>query len=157
MDADRTVTPKCFFVAWIFGWVTAIYTPSALIALTQLSPLVAGRGILSGTFAVADEVAPAAKLGFAMLMAAFMLIARRLSPVRGFSAVALDMFLALTAMLIVLAFLPQDWSRGFGIGLMGMRFAPGATLIYVAGALLSGLVFSLSEAKCSARIDNAIG
>ncbi len=150
MKGFRTVTLKCFFGAWIFGWVTAIFVPSALIALAELSPLAAGKGILSGTLAVADEVAPAAKLGFGTLTAAFMLIVRWLLPVRGVSAVAIDMLLAVIVMLLILALLPEQWSRGFGIGLMGARFSPGATLIYLAGALLSGLVFSLSEARCSA-------
>jgi len=54
-------------------------------------------------------------------------------------------------MLLVLALLPEQWSPGFGIGLMGRRFAPEVTIIYLAAALLSGLVFSLSEAKCLAR------
>ena len=155
MKSVRTVIPKCLFAAWIFGWVTAVFVPSALIALAKLSPLAGGKGILSGTFAVADEVAPAAKLGFATLTGAFMLIPRRVLPVRGISAVGVDMLLAATAMLLVLALLPEQWSRGFGIGLTGTRFAPTATLIYLAGALLSGLVFSLSEAKCSTRTGNA--
>jgi hypothetical protein len=153
----RAVTPKCFFGAWIFGWVTAIFVPSALIVLAELSPLSSGKGILIGTFAVADEVAPAAKLGFGTLTAAFMLAARWVLPVRGISAVAIDMLLAGIAMLLVLVILPEQWSRGFGIGLTGTRFAPAATLFYSAGALLSGLVFSLSEAKCSAREGNATG
>jgi hypothetical protein len=153
----RTVTAKCFFGAWIFGWVTAIFAPSVFIVLSELSPLATEKGILSGTIAVADEVAPAAKLGFGTFTAAFMLSARRFVAVRGIFAVALDVLLAVTAMLLVLALLPEQWSRGFGIGLMGTRFAPEATLIYLAGAFLSGLVFSLSEAKCSARTGNATG
>jgi hypothetical protein len=155
MKNVSTLTPKCFFAAWIFGWVTAIYMTSALIALAELSPLAKGKGISSGTFAVADEVSPAAKLGFAALLAAFALMARWLSPMRNISAVACDMLLAVIAMLLVLALLPEQWSRGFGAGLVGSRFAPATTLIYLAGALLSGLVFSLSEARCSARTGRA--
>lgn len=155
VKVDHPPTAKCFFVGWLFGWVTAIYVPSLLIALTGLSPLAGEDGFLGATLAVADEVAPAAKLGFAVLMAAFVIIARRVSPTRGLPAVALSMLFALTAMLLVLAVLPQTWSRGFGIGLTGTRFAPGATLIYVAGALLSGLIFALCEARCSARTATA--
>jgi hypothetical protein len=54
--------------------------PSALIMLADLSPLAAGRGIVTGTLAVADEVVPAAKPGYATLVAVFMLTARRLWP-----------------------------------------------------------------------------
>jgi len=156
MDFMRTVRPRCFFVAWIFSWVTAIYLPSVLIAIAGLSPLVTGKGLPAGTFAVADEVAPAAKLSFALLVALFMFVARRIAPARRSLAVAADMLLALSAMLLVLAILPEDWSRGFGIGLTGTRFAPALTTIYASGGLLSGLVFSMSEAKCSTRRSSAV-
>ncbi len=151
MNVARIVTPKCFFAAWIFGWVTAIYVPSALIALTELSPFAAGKGLPSAAFAVADEVAPAAKLGFAVVFATFMLITRRLLAVQAYVTTILNMLLALSAMLLVIALLPEEWSRGFGVGLAGRRFALLPTMIYAGGALLSGLVFSLSEARCSAR------
>jgi hypothetical protein len=157
MKLARTVTPKCFFIAWISGWVIAIYVPSVLIALAGLSPLAAGKGLLSGAFAVADEVAPAAKLCFAALMAIFMLIARRLVADRNLLTVILDMSLALSAMILVIALLPQDWSRGFGIGLANTRFAVLPTAIYAFGAILSGLAFSLSEANCSAQRSGLAG
>lgn len=157
MKVARTTTPKCFFVAWIFGWVTAIFVPSLLIALTGLSPLAAGKNLLSGTIAVADEVAPAAKLAFGILLAGFALAARRLVKVRALLAAILDAGLALAAMILVIAALPQEWSRGFGIGLAGERFASLPTAIYAAGALLSGLVFSLSEARCLARSGGRTG
>ena len=135
----------------------AIFVPSTLIALPELSLLSSGKGIIIGTFAVADQVSPAAKLGFGTLAAAFMLIARWLLPVRGVFAVASDMLLALMAMLLVLVTPPEKWSRGFGIGFTGTRCAPAAALIYSVGALLSGPVFSLAETKCSARAGNATG
>lgn len=106
-------------------------------------------------FAVADEVAPAAKLGYATLVGVFMFAARRLWTDPGVAAVALDLCFAVVAMLLVLALLPEQWSRGFGIGLTERRFAPELTIIYLAGAFLSGLVFSLSEAKCLAQRANA--
>ena len=157
MGDHRRTAPTCFFAGWIVGWATAIYVPSALIALTNLSPVVQGRTLLSGIFEVADEVAPAAKISFAVIFAVLMFVARRLTISRGFVAIAVDMLLASTAMLLTLAILPPDWSRGFGIGLTGTRFAPDVTAIYMAGALLSGLVFSLSEARCSARTFSANG
>lgn len=151
MKDNQLPSAKCFFVGWIFSWVTAIYVPSLLIAITGFSPSSVQEGFLSSTFAVADEVAPAAKLSFAALLAAFVFVGRKVLSDTGYWAVALRMLSALAAMLLILTFLPATWSRGFGVGLTGMRFSPGATLIYVAGALLSGLVFALSEAKCLAR------
>lgn len=154
MSFARRVTPKCFFAAWIFAWATAIYVPSALVAATGLSPLVESKGLLPAIFAVADEVAPAAKIGYALILAVLALLARKLMASRGFAALATDMMLGSIAMLAMLLALPLDWSRGFGIGLTGTRFALHATMIYFAGALLSGLAFSISETKCLARTVN---
>lgn len=151
MDFARPIEPRCFFVAWIFSWVTAIYVPSALVALSDLSPLTEGRNLISAIFAVADEVSPAAKIGFAVILAALMVAARKLITPSALLAAVVDMLLALLAMVVMLTILPREWSRGFGIGLSGTRFALDATTIYVVGGLLSGLVFSVSEARCSVR------
>ena len=147
----RQTSLKCFFIAWIFGWATAIYLPSAVIAATRLSPLAEGRSFPAATFAVADEVAPFAKIGFALALGLFMFGARRILPARGMAAVLADAALAAGAMLLTLALLPADWSRGFGIGLTGERFAPAATAIYLLGALVAGVQFSVSEARCANR------
>lgn len=151
MSTHRSTNLKCYFAAWLFAWVIAIFVPSLLIAATGLSPLAQGRGLPAAILAVADEVAPAAKIGFAVLMGLFLFVARKTIGTQGAAAVAADVALALLAMLLMLALLPADWSRGFGIGMTGTRFAPAATLIYLAGAGLAGLVFSLSEMKCLHR------
>jgi hypothetical protein len=146
----RPFSWKCYFTAWIFGWVVAIYLPSALLALTGLSPLAAGRSFTSATFEIADEVAPAAKIGFAVGLGLLLLAVRRVKLARP-AAVAADMLLAGLAMSLALALLPADWSRGFGIGMTGSRFAPGATAIYLLGAVFAGLVLSLAESRCLAH------
>ncbi len=148
MILARPSTPKCFFVAWIFGWVTAIYVPSLVITLAGLSPLTTGHNFFGDVFAVADEVAPAAKLAFAFLFASFLILAAKFGSTR---ATVVHMALGAVAMLLVVALLPQQWSRGFGVGLAGTRFAALPTAIYIGSGLLSGLVFSLSEARCRAR------
>lgn len=147
----RRTSLKCFFIAWIFGWATAVYLPSALIAATHFSPLEEGNSLPAATFSVADEVAPFAKIGFALAFGLFMFGARKLLPIRGAPAVLADAALAGAAMLLTLALLPANWSRGFGIGLTGERFAPGVTAIYLLGAVLAGLLFSISEARCTGR------
>ena len=151
MTAPRRTSLKCFFAAWIFAWVVAIFVPSMLIAWTGLSPLAQGRGLPAAVLAVADEAAPAAKIGFAFLIGLFLLLARKAIRTQDAVAIAADVALALCAMLLMLALLPAEWSRGFGIGMTGTRFAPAVTSIYLVGAGLAGLVFSLSEAKCLSR------
>ena len=152
MTAGRPISLKCFFTAWIFGWVVAIYVPSALIALSGISPLSAGKSFFGALLAVADEVAAAAKIGFAALLALMLFGARKAAPPRRRVAVAADMVLACLAMLATLLLLPAEWSRGFGIGITGARFDRDATLIYLAGAALAGLSFSLAEARCLAAV-----
>ena len=154
MDESQKLPLKCFFAAWIFAWVTAIYFPSALIALADLSPATLERSLLLRTFAVADEVAPAAKIGFAILLGGLAMLSRRLLPMSR-AQVVVDMVSAALATLLILAALPLDWSRGFGIGLTGNRFTPAPTAIYLGGALLSGLVFWLSAANCALRARRA--
>ena len=151
MRAHRPTGLKCFFAAWIFAWVVAIYVPSAVIALGGLSPLAENRSFPAAVLAIADEVAPAAKIGFAVLLAAFLFAARKTVALRRPVALAADILFACLAMFLTLALLPAEWSRGFGIGIDGTRFDPKATLIYLAGGALAGLTFSLSEAKCLAR------
>lgn len=142
------LSPKCFFIAWVFAWVAAIFIPSAAISFWGLSPLAIENDFFGGIIAVADEVAPAAKLSFAIIFACLLLVARAARPTPG---AILDSILGAVSILVVLALLPSDWSRGFGIGLFGTRFAALPTAIYVIGGLSSGLVFSISEARCKKR------
>lgn len=142
------VRPSCFFVALIAGWVAAIFVPSAIVAAAGLSPLAAGRNLASATFAIADEVAPAAKIGFALVFA-LLLYARR-SGTR-LPALPADMLIGCVAMLTVVALLPLHWSRGFGIGLVGSRFDPTLLVIYLLGGALAGLAFHQAESRCRRR------
>jgi len=142
------IRPKCFFIALIAAWVVAIFLPSAIVAAAGLSPLAAGRNLAAATIEVADEVAPAAKILFALLLASLLYARRKWLPV---AALPADMLVACVAMLTVLALLPPDWSRGFGIGLAGTRFDPTLLAIYLLGAALAGLAFHLAERKCLRR------
>lgn len=119
-----------------------------MLALLSLSPLPSGGNLLLDTFKVADEVSPAAKLTYAILFGALVLSARAGGAGRGLSMNAL---IGVVSIGLVVALLPEYWSRGFGIGLNGTRFDPLPTTIYLIGRFVSGVVFSLSEAKCLSR------
>jgi hypothetical protein len=139
------IRPKCFFVALVAGWVVAVYLPSAIVAAAGLSPLAAGRNLASATFEVADEVAPAAKIGFALVFA-LLLYARRKAA--RLPALAADLLIGCAAILAIVALLPQPWSRGFGIGVAGTRFDPLLVAVYLLGGALAGFAFHRTEAKC---------
>ncbi len=141
----QPIRPKCFFVALIAGWVVAIFLPSLIVAAAGLSPLAAGRNLAAATVRVADEVAPAAKIGFALLFAALLYARRRWTAAPALPA---DLLVGCAAMLAVLALLPLAWSRGFGIGLSGRRFDPDLLAIYLVGGALAGLAFHLAERSC---------
>lgn len=148
MKPTQISAAKCLFGAWIFGWVTAIYMPSFAIALLSLSPLATGESLFADAFQIADEVSPAAKLTFAILFGCFLVGMRLAGAKRRLSA---DALLGVISMMLVVVFLPENWSRGFGIGLNGIRFETVPTMIYLVGGFLSGIVFSFSEARCVLR------
>jgi hypothetical protein len=148
MPPPQETSPKCFFVAWVLAWATAVYLPSLFIALLSLSPLASVGNLLLDTFQVADEVSPAAKLTYAALFGVLVMSARRRGAGRGPS---IHLVIGVVSSALVVALLPADWSRGFGVGLDGTRFDPLPTAIYLIGGLTSGAVFSLAEARCMLR------
>ena len=148
MPAVRPKSPKCFFIAWVLAWATAVYLPSLAITLLSLSPLASGGNLFLDTFQVADEVSPAAKLGYAILLGALVLSVRSVGAGRGLSIYGL---IGAVSIALLVALLPEHWSRGFGIGLNGVRFDPLPTAIYLIGGSASGVVFSILEAKCLLR------
>lgn len=145
MSSPRPTSLKCLFVAWVLAWATAVYLPSLIIALLSLSPLASGGNLLMDTFEVADEVSPAAKLTYAIIYGTLVMSARAGGAGRGLS---IHILIGVVSMALVVALLPAYWSRGFGIGLNGIRFDPLPTATYLIGGFASGVVFSLSEAKC---------
>jgi hypothetical protein len=146
---------KCFLPAWLFGWVVAIFVPSALIALLGLSEAGAASGtgldrLPATTWKVADDVGPVAKLMLgAFLLLLFYGVARvRASLPVGTAVAALA---ALFAMAATLLLVPAAYSRGFGLGLTGSRLDPAILPIYAAGAILAGIVFHIAFVRCNAR------
>lgn len=132
----------------MLAWTTAVYLPSLMIAALSLSPLASAGNLLLDTFEVADEVSPAAKLTYAILFGA-LVMATRLSGAR--RGVSMNVLIGVVSIALVLALLPEYWSRGFGVGLNGARFDPLSTAIYAIGGIASGVVFSLTEARCQSR------
>lgn len=144
---------KCFLPAWLFGWVIAIFLPSAIIAYLGLSEAAVQMGggletLPAATWKVADDVGPFAKLSFgALLLVLFFVIARAglASVQRLYAASALA---GLAAMLAAIALLPEAYSRGFGVGLTGVRFDPDTLPIYLLGGVIAGLAFGFAFRRC---------
>lgn len=143
---------RCTGIAWLFAWVTAVFLPSAGVALLGLSGPVraTGSNLLSASWQVADDMAPAAKLLLGGLLLLLLASATRLNA-RPAVTLLVNALLGISAMLAVLLLLPADWSRGFGIGLAGTRLDPGLLPIYLGGAAVAGALFTLARARCAAR------
>lgn len=140
----RPFRPRCLLLGMVLAWIVAAYLPALLIgALDRAAP----GSILAAMWAMTDNVALAAKLAYALLFAALLLGSRRVRLGQTARATA-DGVLGALAMLLLLAFLPESWSRGFGIGLTGARFDSLATPCYLLGGALAGLTFTLADAKC---------
>ncbi|MDG2532357.1 hypothetical protein P6144_01750 [Sphingomonas sp. HITSZ_GF] len=135
---------RCSGPAWLFGWVTAVFLPSLLIAFERRGL----EGLPGHSWKVADDVGPFAKLLLGgLLMLCFWLATRvRVGPLALWAALG-----GLAAMALSLALIPAGYSRGFGIGLTGARFDPAILPWYAIGAVAAGCVFALALARCRAR------
>lgn len=141
MGENSRPSIRSLFEGWIIGWAVWVFSASMAIAAAGLSPLAAGRNLALATFEVADEVAPLAKIGFGFLFGLVIWLERR-SNDRGLARNLIAVMVgAGLATLAVQAFLPADWSRGFGIGLSGRRFDPVLTGIYLCGSVAAALAF----------------
>lgn len=130
------------------GWVCWIYLSSLILAVTDLSPLAAQHGFAVATFQVADEVAPFAKIGFGVIFGLLAVAHRLLASASVRPRLLPDVLAAIAATLLVLALLPADWSRGFGIGLTGARFTPVLLAIYMAVSVAAALALNFVEHRC---------
>ncbi len=153
---------RCTGPAWLFGWVVAVFLPSAIIALSGLSASArtigsAGSGgsgfkdILATTWKVADDMGPAAKLMLGGLLLVFLLGSGARLDQRSGRAFVVNGLLGALTMLGVLLFLPESLSRGIGVGLSGHRLDLATLPAYLAGGLLAGIVFTWSLRRCAGR------
>lgn len=136
---------KIFLIAWLPAWAIVVFGSSAILAWQGLAPGAIGTGpeaLFRGVWPVADLVSPAAKLLIGgALLAGFLLIAQR-RPSRA-AAMLLGSGVGVVAVSTALAVLPETLSRGFGLGLTGLRFDPSLLPAYLVAAVLGGAYFGL--------------
>jgi hypothetical protein len=135
--------------ALLAAWITIIFGTSALIYL--VSPLniklYSENQVLNffyATWEIADEVGPAVKLSLIALFTLLVSITEGLIKRRGKIMYWINAGLGVLATVAVLGLLPENYSRGFGIGLTGNRFDRQTILIYFIGSVLGGLVYTYS-------------
>lgn len=133
---------KCWTGGLLAAWVVQIFGTSALIILSRGSEV-----SLAAIWAVADDVAPLAKIGFILGLTVLTAPVRRRALGR---PVAMLWWAgaSIAALVLTLALLPQPLSRGFGIGLTGSRFDAALLPSYLLGALLAGLAGAWVHMRC---------
>lgn len=142
---------KCFLFAWIPAWGIGVFAASAFLAALGLSPAIDGCGVRC-TFDVADAVSPQAKLAFGVLLGLAMWLARMPRPSSIATLACRDATAGVLATVAVLVLLPESWSRGFGIGLFGTRFALLPTAIYLVSAAIGAVVGTFLERSCRKQL-----
>jgi hypothetical protein len=153
MPVDRQ-NLRCTLVALLAAWVTMVFGASALTVLFGIAgPRPSGvLGIGAGTWKAADAIGPVVKLLLIAIFAALMLLAERDG---GSGNLRVRHALnGVGAMLLTLIVIPESLSRGFGTGL-GERFVAPLMASYVVAGALGGLVFTVSVARCRARLPRA--
>lgn len=141
-------TGKCFVFGWVGAWALGIYLAAAGLWLTDVARVAAGPKGFAAIMAIADAMSAPAKLAFGLLLGAALLVMRKIASWKGRRRQMGDSLAGAGAMVIVLAFLPESWSDGFGIGLVGTRFAIVPTLVYLAAAAIAALIAEPLESAC---------
>jgi hypothetical protein len=156
--AERSGGLRCTSIALLAAWVVMVFGTSGLLVLAGVAgdrtTGAAGlRGFLAATWQTSDDVGPAAKLLLIAIFAALVLAAERVVRSSGrWQRYVLNMGLGVAAMLLALALVPAALSRGFGIGLTGVRLDASALPLYLAGGALGGVAFTHSAARCRGRV-----
>ena len=153
---------RCSGPAWLAGWVTAVFLPSALIAGLGLSEPAAALGdgfqhLPAATWKVADDVGPAAKLLLGSLLALCFLVSERLASTQAASHYAGNVAAGLLAISSTLYLIPAAYSRGFGVGLTGSRFDSTTFPLYLVGGAAAGLVFTYALIRCDRKERRKVG
>lgn len=142
---------RCTLVALLTAWVTMVFGASAITVLFGIA--VPGRpgvlGFVAATWKAADAIGPVVKLLLIAIFAVLVLLSERdgSGHLRVRHAVN-----GAGAMLLTLAVIPESLSRGFGTGLAGNGFVAPLMASYLIAGALGGLAFTLSAARCRARL-----
>ena len=133
---------KCWLGGLLVAWVVQIFGTSMLVAIGWHDAVT-----LSAIWAVADDVAPFAKISFILILA-LLVAPLRQRELPWPADIVWWAGASIAAVLLVLALLPQHLSRGFGIGLTGSRFDPSLLPSYLIAGFLAGCAGALLRRRC---------
>lgn len=142
--------------ALLAGWVAIIVGTSILIYL--LAPIEYKiyhpnlvMNFLRTIWEIGDAMGPAVKISLIIIFALLVFIFKHKISSNRIASYGLPILFAILSITLVLAFLPSQFSRGYGIGLTGVRFDSDLIYIYIyiLGAIFGGLAFSYTFNKLS--------
>lgn len=139
-----------FLKSLLFSWVAIVFGTSMLIAAFAPIPIKQYQAqpvlnYLQQCWEIADEMGPVVKLSIIALFSVLIYLFKNYTlRHHNLLAYVTAVVIAISTILIVLAFLPASYSRGYGIGLTGTRFDMAMLPYYLSGALLGGIVFPFS-------------
>jgi hypothetical protein len=133
--------------ALLAAWVTLIFATAILLVLFGPN---SGKNyadnqllnFLRSTWETGDEMGPAVKLSLIALFSLLVVIFPGRGTRQPVYAYLKNILFAVLAVVLVLGFLPAAYSRGYGIGLTGLRFDTGIIHLYLIGAVMGGIVFT---------------
>ncbi|GAB3972058.1 hypothetical protein GCM10028806_23470 [Spirosoma terrae] len=147
ISPDKSIQIK--LKALLAAWITIIFGTSALFTLTN--PITFKTysnnvflNFFISTWEIADEIGPIVKISIIIIFAILVSISTNVIKYPQNSIYLVNAVLAILSVVIVLGLLPKAYSRGFGIGLTGIRFDHQTLPIYLIGSALGGLVYSYS-------------
>ncbi|MCJ8211982.1 hypothetical protein MUY27_19850 [Mucilaginibacter sp. RS28] len=149
-ESTLSITLKSLLGGWValvFGTSTLVYFFSPIPHRSfHQNPVING---LRNIWEIADDMGPVVKLSIIAVFAVLYILSRSIIKKSRLSFYTGSIIIAVIAVLLVLALLPADLSRGYGIRLTGARFDLSMLPIYLSGAVLGGVVFSYIYFKLS--------
>lgn len=145
-----SVTLKSLLAAWvtlIFGTSLLLFLFAPVNFKVYNSNYLAN--LLTSVWEIGDAMGPAVKLSLIALFGTLVFTFQKNGTGEPTYLYLKSIVFALVATLLVLAFLPADYSRGFGIGLTGSRFDGQVLAIYLIGSVLGGAVYAFTFRKLS--------
>jgi hypothetical protein len=159
LSLDKSIQVK--LKSLLAAWITIIFGTSALFALT--SPINfktysdnAFLNFFISTWEIADEIGPIVKISIIIIFAILVSISANFIKHKKNIVYLVNAVLGILSIVIVLGFLPKDYSRGFGIGLTGIRFDNQTLPIYLIGSILGGLVYSYSLKRQNRKLTHTL-
>jgi mannose/fructose/N-acetylgalactosamine-specific phosphotransferase system component IIC len=146
MTKQKSIT-EITFKALLGAWATLVFGTSMLIyffssvphKFYHQNPVV---NILRNIWEIADEMGPAVKISIIIVFGILVLLFKSTISKNQIFFYLGSTIVAIISVSLVLALLPSDLSRGYGIGLTGARFDIKMIPIYLLGAVWGGAVFA---------------